>query len=219
MPSTSKTAPRPASTASSARHRELWPALIVAALGVPLVFMFTRAMADGELRRREAPLRALLGDAAFEANQHGDITEQHYIGNRLSAPDFNLQDRHGKPWKLSDQRGKVVVMNFWTVTCGPCIEEMPSVLELAQIAQQNEDLEVVAVTTDDGWDAISSVIPEKSALTILFDPKKKVVRDAYGTRLFPETWVVDRRGVIRLRVDGPRDWSGAVAIDAIESFL
>jgi peroxiredoxin len=204
---------------SGARRAELWSALIVLAIGAPLVFMFTRAMADGELRRRQAPLRALIGNQVFDQLSRGETTEQHYLGNSLSAPDFTLQDREGKPWRLADQRGKVVVMNFWTITCQPCVEEMPSLSHLAKMASEREDLEVVAITTDENWETVASVIPPDSRLRVLFDPSKSVVRDKFGSKLFPETWVIDRRGVVRLRVDGKRDWASGLALEAIETFL
>ena len=54
---------------------------------------------------------------------------------------------------------------------------------------------------------------------MLFDPERKIVRDKFGTKLFPETWVIDREGVVRLRVDGRRDWSEPLTLDAIERFL
>ncbi|MFI5306048.1 MAG: TlpA family protein disulfide reductase [Polyangiales bacterium] len=212
------TAAQPKARARS-RRAELYAALIVAAVGAPLVFVYARAMAEGETRRREAPLRAILGDESFERLARGERTEEHYLGDRLLAPDFTLQDRDGKPWRLRDHRGKVVVINFWTVTCQPCVEELPSVIELADIAQHRPEIEVVAVTTDENWGAVAALFPPHFALKVLFDPERKVVRDKFGTRLFPETWVIDARGVIRLRVDGRRNWSEALSIDAIESFL
>jgi peroxiredoxin len=204
---------------AAAGKGERWAVLIVLAIGVPLVFMFTRAMADGEARRTQAPLRAMLGDDAFEALARGDKTEQHYMGNSLLAPDFTLRDRDGQPWTLSKQRGKVVLMNFWSITCPPCVEEMPSLSALAQMAEGNEDIEVVAITTDESWDAVKSVIPPGSKLKVLFDPEKTIVAGKFGSKLFPETWVIDRRGVIRLRVDGKRDWAGPLAVEVLESYL
>jgi len=212
-----QSAPEPA-TATSASSA-LWAGLIVAAFGIPLLWSFAGAMTDGEQRRVEAPIRALIGDEAFSRLQAGERTETHYLGDTLSAPDFTLKDRHGKPWRLSDARGKVVVMNFWTVTCQPCLEEMPSLIELAAIARNNPQLEVIAVTTDENWDAIKTIMPPEVSLKILFDPDKSVVEKKFGTRMFPETWVIDPDGVVRLRVDGPQRWSSAVAIDAIESFM
>jgi len=202
----------------SGKNRELWAALLVLCLGAPFVFVFTRAMADGEVRRREAPLRAMLGDAAFEALDRGEKTEMHYLGDGLLAPDFTLNDKDGKPWRLRDHRGKTVVMNFWTITCQPCVEEMPSLITLADIAKKRKDIEVVAVTSDKNWEAVAPIFPQRSKLKVLFDPERRIIRDKYGSKLFPETWIIGPDGVVRMRIDGPRDWSAALSLAAIESF-
>jgi len=208
-----------ATATMSSKHRELWAALLVLCLGAPLVFVFTRAVADGELRRHEAPLRAMLGDTAFDALSRGEKTELHYLGDGLLAPDFALQDKDGHPWKLRDHRGKVVVMNFWTITCQPCVEEMPSLITLADIAKRRSDVEVVTVTSDKDWQSVAPLFPPTSKLKILFDPSRSVIQAKYGTKLYPETWIIDPQGVVRMRVDGPRDWGSALSLEAIESFL
>lgn len=199
------------------KRREWLAALPVAILGAPYVAVYARAMADGELRRREAPLRAMIGDETFERLQRGEKTEEHYLGNSLSCPDFTLPDKDGQPWRMQDRRGKIVVLNFWTITCKPCVAELPSLLELAELAR-TRNIEVVAVTTDKGWHEVATLFPPQHNLKVLFDPERKVVRDKFGTRLFPETWVIDPRGVVRMRIDGGRAWSEALALDAITSF-
>lgn len=200
------------------RRAEILAGLAVLLLGAPLAFMFASALADGEVRRTEAPLRAMLGSDVFEALRRGDSTEQHYLGDDRLAPDFTLQDRDGRAWRLADHRGKTVVLNFWTVTCQPCVEEMPSLEELARILADRDDVELVSISTDRDWDTVATVVGARSPLRVLLDPDRAVVRDRFGTRLYPETWVIDPEGVIRMRVDGARDWSTAVALDAIESF-
>jgi peroxiredoxin len=171
------------------------------------------------VRRRETPLRAILGDQTFEALSRGEKTDLHYFGDGLLAPDFTLRDKDGKPWSLAAQRGKVVVMNFWTVTCQPCVEEMPTLVTLADIASRRDDIEVVAITTDKDWQAVAPIFPPGSKLRVLFDTDKKVIKEKFGSKLFPETWVIDPDGVVRLRIDGPRDWSTALSLEAIERFL
>ena len=201
-------------------HTAEWVAAVIAlSLGAPLVFFYARAIAEGEQRRHETPLRALLGAEAFDQLSAGVKSPEHYYGNSLLAPDFTLQDQHGKPWRLRDQRGKVVVMNFWTMTCQPCVEELPSLLDLVEIVGKRDDIEVVAVSTDNNWNEVAALFPPRNRLRVLFDPERKIVTGKYGTRLFPETWVIDARGVIRLRVDGRRDWANALTIDAIKTFL
>lgn len=199
------------------KRREWLAALPVAIVGAPYVVAYARAMADGEVRRRESPLRAMLGDESFERLQRGEKTEEHYLGNSLRCPDFSLPDKDGQPWRVQDRRGKILVLNFWTITCKPCVAELPSLLALADLAR-GRNIEVVGITTDKNWEEVATLFPPQHHLKVLFDPDRKVVRDKFGTRLFPETWVIDPRGVVRMRVDGGRNWSDAVALDAIASF-
>lgn len=199
--------------------RELWPAVVTLAIALPATFAFASAMRDGEIRRKEAPVRAMIGDESFDALARGETAPQHYMGNSRLAPDFTLTDRFGRPWKLSDRRGKVVVMNFWSITCQPCVEEMPSFEQLALMLRGRADVELVTVSTDAGWEQVSAIFPPDARLNVLFDPDKAIVRGKYGTRLYPETWLIDGNGVIRLRVDGARNWGNALALDVIKSLL
>jgi peroxiredoxin len=202
-------------------HADKIAALLAFILGAPFAFMMVQGFAEGEVRRKEIPLRAMLGDETYEGfrdlRDGEKMPKAHYLGNNLRAPDFELRDQKGKLWKLSDHRGKTVVMNFRTFTCGPCVEEMPSLEQLALIAESRDDLEVVAVTTDRSWKVVKSLFKPGSKLRVLFDPGKLTVRDKYGTKLYPETWIIDEEGVIRARVDGARDWSSALAIDMIDA--
>ncbi len=142
-----------------------------------------------------------------------------YAGSDRRAPDFDLPDMNGQRVKLSSFRGKVVVLNFWTKTCGPCLEEMPSVAELARVARGRGDFVVLTISTDEGPDAVRDTL--KVALNgdppfpVLFDPEMNVVNSQYGTRLFPETWIIDRDGVIRARFDGAKDWSTPLAVEVV----
>ena len=142
----------------------------------------------------------------------------HYLGASLLAPDFSLPQQGGGEWKLSDHRGKVIVMNFWTVTCRPCIQEMPTIELLAEIIEPWGDVEVVAVSTDRNWAEVETIIPRKSRITSLLDAERTVVNGKFGTKLFPETWIIDADGVIRFRYDGALDWSNPVALDLIRAY-
>jgi peroxiredoxin len=205
---------------SGSKTPDLIALVIVALIGVPIVYAIASAFADGEERRVDTPLRAFIGPQEYDALLRGDETGQHYLGNDRLAPDFELPQADGTSWRLRDHRGKVIVMNFWTVTCQPCVEEMPSLVSLARILEERGgDVELVTVSVDDDWDTVHGVVPADSALTVLLDADRAVVNDKFGTRLFPETWIIDRDGVIRLRLDGARDWSSGVAIDVIDTYL
>jgi peroxiredoxin len=143
-----------------------------------------------------------------------------YAGSDRRAPDFELPDMTGQRVRLSSFRGKVVVLNFWTKTCGPCLEEMPSIAELAKIADQRHDFVVITVSTDDGPDAVRDTLKvtlkDDQIPRVLFDPEAEVVNGRYGTRLFPETWIIDPDGVIRARFDGAKQWSTPLAVEVVE---
>jgi peroxiredoxin len=198
--------------------RVVWSALVVGLAGIAVFSVFGMAIADGESQRKNAPFEAFLGKPTYKALQSGEAVAHDYLGDTLGAPDFTLNDQYGKPWRLSAHRGKTIVMNFWTITCQPCVEEMPSLIDLARVAKQRPDLEIVAVTIDKTWQEVSALFPSDSPLRILFDPDRKMITGLFGTRLFPETWVIDADGIIRLRIDGARDWSQPLALNIIESF-
>jgi peroxiredoxin len=191
----------------------------VAAIAFPLIFVFTGAVIDARARAREAPFRAVLGNGRFEELMRGGGGVPHYLGAALLAPDFTLPRQDGGEWSLSAQRGKVVVMNFWTVTCRPCIQEMPTLELLAEITEGWDDVEVVAISTDRSWDEVETIIPPGSRITSLLDSEREVVSGKFGTRLFPETWIIDGDGVVRFRFDGALDWSDPVALDLIRAYL
>ncbi len=199
-------------------RRELIATLIVAAIAFPLIFVFTGAVVDAQARAREAPFRALLGNARFEQLMDGQGGVPHYLGASLLAPELSLPKQGGGEWKMSEQRGKVIVMNFWTVTCRPCIQEMPTIELLAEMTRDWGYVEVVAVSTDRSWAEVETIIPRSSRITSLLDADRKVVTEQFGTKLFPETWIIDADGVVRFRFDGALDWSDPVALDLIRAY-
>jgi peroxiredoxin len=144
-----------------------------------------------------------------------------YAGADRQAPDFTLKDMKGRDVKLSDYRGKVVVLNFWTKTCGPCLKEMPSLAELTQMLADRKDVAVLTVSTDEGpddvRDTLKGVLRNEPPFSILFDPDGEgVVRAKFGTHLFPETWLIDQKGMIRARFDGGRDWSNPAVVELVD---
>lgn len=140
-----------------------------------------------------------------------------YAGHDRRAPDFELPDLDGKRVKLSSFRGKTVFLNFWTETCGPCKDEMPSVAMLARIAKTRSDMVVLTVTIDEDRqkvrDLLGVLLNGEVPFPVLFDSESQIVGGKYGTKLFPETWVIDANGIIRARFDGARDWSEPLAVE------
>lgn len=129
-----------------------------------------------------------------------------YLGHDRAAPDFNLPGLNGNV-KLSDYAGRVVILHFWTKTCKPCLEELPYVAKFAEQIQGRKDVALITVTVDENREAIADVLQtvfgdKAPPFPIAFDPENTIVRAKYGTKLFPETWLVDPAGAIRARFDG-----------------
>jgi thiol-disulfide isomerase/thioredoxin len=178
------------------------------ALAAAGVYGFVSTAREGETRRACTPLCAIRPDYAAR--------------NRI-APDFELPKVGGGTAKLSNYRGKLVILNFWTKTCRPCLEEMPSIAGLAKALAPHPDMALITVTTDDSVedarDTLKSVLGgTEPPFVVMVDSDSKVVGDKFGTKLFPETWFIDRQGVIRGRVDGGRDWNAALTLDVLRSF-
>lgn len=176
--------------------------VVAAAIGV---YSFVSVAKEGEMRRRCTPTC---------------ILHPNYSGYEKKAPAFTLKDTQGHDVSLASYRGKVVVLNFWTKTCGPCMEEMPEIADLARILKPMKDVAVLTVSTDetakDAVDTLRAVLKEEPPFPVLMDPDLTTVRDKFGTSLYPETWIIDKDGVIRARFDGAREWSSSTVVELVE---
>src|SRR5215470_8238843 len=126
-----------------------------------------------------------------------------------AAPEFALT-LEGKPIHLSDLRGRVVVLNFWATWCPPCLEETPALNRLQQRIASRGGL-VLGVSADSDAAAYEQFLKEqKVAFPTYRDPMLKgnlsQIALAYGTSMYPETYIIDRRGRIARKVIGPQQW-------------
>ncbi len=179
--------------------------LVFIALASLGVYMFVTSAQDGEARAACSALCAL---------------RPNYANEDRRVPDFELPDLNGKRVSMKSLRGKTVVLNFWTKTCRPCLEEMPSIAELADIWKDDRDKVVLTITTDesaaDARATMKAVLGREPPFGVLVDADSAVVGELFGTKLFPETWVIDPQGIIRARFDGPRDWKSPIVKGVIE---
>jgi cytochrome c biogenesis protein CcmG/thiol:disulfide interchange protein DsbE len=133
--------------------------------------------------------------------------------------DFSLT-LDGRPAKLSDLRGKVVLLNFWATWCQPCVEEAPS-LNLLQrrIAPLGGTVLGVNVGIDDGQDTYVKFLSDyKIDFPTYFDATKKLAA-SYGTTAYPETYVIDRKGRLDRKIVGPQDWTSPEMMAYLDSLL
>ena len=139
-----------------------------------------------------------------------------YSGSRpprigSQAPDFTIADST-RTVALHDLKGKVVVLNFWATWCPPCVEEMPSLVAM-QSRMKNKGVEVLAISTDVDGKAYERFLKEHQVdLLTVRDPDQKT-NTQYGTFKFPETYIIDRGGVVRRKFIGPVNWTEPDIVD------
>ena len=131
------------------------------------------------------------------------------IGN--AAPDFTVRDSDHTV-TLSQLKGQVVVLNFWATWCAPCVEEVPSLVQMQQ-RMRSKGVTVLAVSVDADDSQYRRFIRDHSVnLLTVRDPDQKS-NGLYGTSKFPETYVIDRNGVVRRKFIGAVDWTEPEIID------
>ena len=117
-------------------------------------------------------------------------------GASSEAPDFTLQDVSGRSVKLSAQKGKVVLIEFWATWCPPCRESIPWLNKL-QKEYADKGLVILAVSVDEGsWDDVKKfVVDHKITYPVLKGTED--VTEKYMVRLIPSLYVVDKQGITR----------------------
>jgi len=119
------------------------------------------------------------------------------------APQFVLGDG-SRMVDLSKLHGRVVVLNLWATFCAPCIEELPSLLALQR---QMPDLAVVAVSMDQDPDVYRRFLVEHHVDVLTVRDENQRVNALYGTVQIPETYIIDKQGVLRRKFIGAQNWT------------
>ena len=154
------------------------------------------------------PPKARVAEAKVELLQPGAM-----------APDFAMTMRDGKQIKLSDLRGKIVVLDFWATWCGPCVAAMPHVQEIADHYKDQGVVVLASCTSDerskfDAW--VDSKTQDYPDVMFAFDPLEKSAdrasRKLYGVSGIPQQFVIDKDGKVVAEVSGYR--KGEVLLDA-----
>jgi peroxiredoxin len=135
-----------------------------------------------------------------------------------SAPDFAYPDENGKIWKLSDLRGKVVFINFWATWCSACKAEMPHKEALFQKMRGKPFQMLGMLFRDDPDNLIHYFKTQQVSPPTLISPDNEAAK-IFGITGVPETFIIDKEGVIREKIVGPRVWDDPEQIAMIEKWL
>ena len=130
----------------------------------------------------------------------------------VPAPNFTLPGLDGKMVSLNDYKGKVVLLNIWATWCPPCVDEMPSMEKLHQ-ELKSEAFEILAVSLDvlGAKEVIPFMKKHKLSFPALTDTKG-AIKSLYQTTGVPESFIINKDGIIVEKIMGPRDWATPGAI-------
>jgi len=139
-----------------------------------------------------------------------------------TAPVFTAQDQNGKMVSLADFKGHITLVNFWASWCSVCALEKPTLRRLQQ--DLGDRLEIVTLASDEDWQEIHKLFPEGPPFRVLLDPPGdggnigRVAR-AFGVTAVPESFLIDKDGVIRNYYINKRNWGSNVAQTCLRSIL
>jgi len=138
------------------------------------------------------------------------------------AENFSLT-YHGKPQKLSDLHGTVVIVNFWASWCPPCKDETPGLNKLQKYVESRNAV-VLGVSADEDPEAYSKFLQTEGVVFPTYrDPSTKgsvsEIAQSYGTSVYPETYVIDRNGKIARKFVGFQQWDSPDMLAYFDSIL
>ncbi len=134
------------------------------------------------------------------------------------APGFELKDANGNLWRLSDLRGKVVFINFWATWCSVCKSEMPLKEKLYK-KMQGKPFQMLGILFRDNPRNLIPYFKEYSVSPpTLISPDNEAAR-LYGITGVPETFIIDKDGIVREKIVGPGQWGSPETMALIEKWL
>jgi cytochrome c biogenesis protein CcmG, thiol:disulfide interchange protein DsbE len=130
-----------------------------------------------------------------------------------TAPAFTITDSQ-RTVALSQFEGKPVVLNFWATWCPPCIQEMPSLVQLQK--QLGDKVTILAVSEDDDDSAYKQFVRDHNVDLLTIRDTGQKTNALYGTFKFPETFVIDRNGKIVRKFIGAQEWTSPEIVDYLQ---
>lgn len=174
--------------------------LVVAIVGlVGGVFVYREYLADAETLQVDSP-------GVIDVDRSPAVDEP--------APDFLLElPEAGEFIRLSDFRGRTVLLNFWATWCPPCRAEMPEFDEVYRSRLDREDFVVIAVDVQESDAQVQRFVDELGLAFPVAMDRDGAVAQHYGVRGLPATFLIDRDGILRHRIMGPA--FGNILLEAI----
>lgn len=134
------------------------------------------------------------------------------------APDFTVVDLKGNEWNLADLQGKVVFLHFWATWCPSCRDELPSIQRLYSELPEEQFTTLTVLYKDDPGLAKSMVKQIGATFPVTVDPNGKAAQ-TYGLTGVPETYIIDKQGVLREKFVGAVHWDSPQSRQVLSQYL
>ena len=134
------------------------------------------------------------------------------------APDFDTVDLEGNIWSLSKLKGQVVFVNFWATWCAPCREEMPSMQRLNAMMPADK-FEMLALFNNDKPAAVKNFVAKLGLTMPILSDESNIIGARYGLTGLPETFIIDKQGVIREKFIGPAQWDSPENVQMLTKYI
>ncbi len=141
-----------------------------------------------------------------------DISQPIKITGNTSLPNITFQNTNGQILNLSDQKGKVILMNFWATWCPPCIAEMPSINELYEKLKKNKNIVFIMVDADHDFNKSVPFMNKHQFTLPLYEANSEMPENLLGGSI-PTTVIFDKNGQLVFRHEGAGDYSSAKVAD------
>ncbi len=134
------------------------------------------------------------------------------------APDFDTVDLNGDIWSLSKLKGQVVFVNFWATWCPPCREEMPSMQKLYTMMPADK-FKMIALFNNDKPAPVKNFVAKLGITMPILSDEYNLIGTKYGLTGLPETFIVDKKGVIREKFIGPAQWDSPEYVQMLMKYI
>jgi cytochrome c biogenesis protein CcmG/thiol:disulfide interchange protein DsbE len=154
---------------------------------------------------------------AFLIIRPAPVLKVNTIGSE--AADFDLSGVNNNTMKLSDMRGSVVLVNFWATWCTSCVEEMPALERLAEVLSANPHFKIVTILFRDDLERASQYLKQNGYTFPVYVNPDGNAPGLFGITGVPETFIIDKKGVLRDKVIGPADWDSPQVISSLQALI
>ncbi|MEW6417409.1 MAG: TlpA disulfide reductase family protein [Nitrospirota bacterium] len=155
--------------------------------------------------------------AFFLFGHQYNITRIPTIGS--PAPDIELIDFNDNKLRLSDMKGSVVFVNFWATWCESCVDELPSIEGLFRSMSNNPKFKLITILyKDDGYRAFSYMKGNGYTFPLYKNPDGSAAKK-FGITGVPETFIIDKKGILRDKVTGPAEWDSLHAVETFHKLI